>query len=318
MSLVDTIYEEAKTLYRSDNYSLAISKFNTVLMLMPDHQYAHRYIAACYERLGQKTDSKIDELYENGKTLYRAEKYREAKAQFKIVCAMKTDHPYASRYMEACDKRINEQGVTSTSNTEYQNAYAAGHKAGFIEGSQVASSVIAEGAKRAGVDVVTLFGKMGLNLPAPHSPAIQSSNFFSPTTKYNIICHQGSRNLWESGERVENGYRVYCIPKKDQYCEFNFIHQADGSYQITNSWGRMLWESGEKVEGGYQLHCTSDRKTSSFSKWTIQYEGNDVFTFFNSGRKWYESRVSGNGGYRVDSVNTNNDGYTKWIVKPIT
>ncbi len=120
----DRLYEQGKRFYEKEKYQKAIEYFKQALALDPKHEYAQRYIESAAEKMidagevpaiegmdEKRAGYNEEEVYNNGKVLYREAKYEEAIVEFDKVTKMNPEHAYASRYLEACKEKLRSKGV---------------------------------------------------------------------------------------------------------------------------------------------------------------------------------------------------------------
>ncbi|MBU0650590.1 tetratricopeptide repeat protein, partial [bacterium] len=130
------VYDNAKTLYRSEKYADAIKEFEIVLAKNPDHRYAGRYIEACRKRIeesgvgtevrspksevrevaakpkdiiaeiAEKDKRSVPRIYKNAVKLFKQKNYAEAKTEFQLVLYKDPKHKKAPDFLVKCDKYL--------------------------------------------------------------------------------------------------------------------------------------------------------------------------------------------------------------------
>jgi len=133
---IDEYLTTGKNLYRQDKYNEAIETWQKVLALDPQNNQALRYIERAQEKIKEVQETKmgqqetapsekstantttpetqapsstnIDELLNEGKNLYRLEKYNEAVNVWKKVLTIDTQNSQAQRYIERAEEKLKE------------------------------------------------------------------------------------------------------------------------------------------------------------------------------------------------------------------
>ena len=109
----DALYEEAKKLYREAKYEEAKKRFDKLVVLLPDHPYAKRYLEKIKEKKGEEEEKKkaeekekearrkeIKSHLDEGEKAFKGAKYEQAYQEFETVLSMSPDHKEAKRLLE--------------------------------------------------------------------------------------------------------------------------------------------------------------------------------------------------------------------------
>ncbi|MCG2677838.1 AMIN domain-containing protein, partial [bacterium] len=105
-------YDQGKSHYGKGEFEKALTNFQKVLALDPEHKGTEKYLAKCQKEIeklkGKEARRKIADYFQKGEKFYREDKYLEAIDEFKKTLALNPEHVEARKYLTKSQENLKE------------------------------------------------------------------------------------------------------------------------------------------------------------------------------------------------------------------